>query len=1541
MNGPEGTIEFLGEGTGQTALRIESDFVNQGVVRIDNTVAGIKDTQWTNEGLIDILPGADLLVRNDSTSVTPELINEGVIRVPDGARLMVANKAIFHPKNGRFDKLFLLGSDTLGRGTLGEGTNRDDIFVYGQSFASGQFTNAESGRIKVVSQDFGFENPCFCSGNLRGRHASLSIVDGSEFQNLGLIELTSELGVRTAGNATITVQEGSLVNSPTGVIEYRRQVGDTRFQRRIDGELINHGTVRLVRESVFVSHWTNTGIIDLTENSDLGASGSNAHLVNDGVILGTVTITRGAKFTPANGQFDRVRLVTTRTFGIPNVLGAGVNRGVIDVHGHGGGGNKIEGDFVNGPDGIINIAGLTEQTGTPRIGDAMLHIVDASKFQNQGLIRLTSRTGIDYQDGATLTASGGAIVNAPGGMIESLTGLDGGHRIIDAPVTNQGVVRAVDASITFNGQLTNSGQIQIGRSKTLSVAADLELTNDSNIMVEVDGVNGNARGQLRAGDGPTLAGELSLVVANGATFSDQGTFNPVSYSDRRGQFDAIKTTNLAETITIDQNYTATALQITATVPGTISPPDPPPVNPFDEFRDLVENPPARPDLSNSFGTAVPADRTRDPIENPILPSAGPPSFQLTRPTTQLTYDPQFNQLTLVIDPLGRQRLFELDPANGNTLTSIEVIGLPDTMSDETDDLVTSYTYTALDQIDTVTDPLGRITDFGYDEFGRTVLSTVAVGTEDEATVQFAYDDAGNLTGLTDENGNTTSFTYDSLNRLTGITEPDPDGDGPLESPVSTFAYDERGNLASATDAAGSTSRSVYDALDRLIQQIDDDDNLLQFRYDAKGNLLTTIDPLGNITRNVYDTRDRLIESVDPDGGVTSFSYDAASNLTSLTDPVGNETTFSYDVRNRLVSETDPLGNPIAYEYDLVDNLIRKTDRNDRVTEFAYDDIDRLVAETWINVDASIANQIDYTYDAASNLLSVGDQFSALAFTYDARDRGAQVDNAGTPGAPNVVLDYAYDGVGNVLSVTDTIEGVPGATTSYEYDALNRQTQITQTGNEVSDKRVDLVYNALGQFASIDRFSDLDATQPVVRTAYTYDALNRLVDLRHSNTTEDVAFYEYTYDSSSRITSINDIDGLTTYSYDDRDQLTGADRAAGDIRGDESYTYDANGNRVQSHLHDDGYVTGEANRLLSDGTYNYEYDNEGNMTRRTEIASGDYRVFEWDHRNRLIAANDFAADDTPVQEVGFSYDAFGRRIKKSVDGDPTDNVGSIVKHFAYDAEDVLLEFVGSDVSGGNRPAFKRRYLHGPLIDQVMAQESANEQPLWLLADQIGSTRLVIGVDGRVEEEFTYDSYGNVTQMISDEIDTSYLFAGREYDQELSIYFNRTRYYDPHNGRFLSSDTKSFGGGDSNLYRYVFNSPNDSIDPFGENRLLAKLLENGLGALLQKLEVIQSVETLAAKRSGLLGDAQGFRNEIQRFDDQILELLRRNEKDQKLFECYGRENDPALQKIKKQRLDKIRELSIEINLRFEVIDRLLTPQIEKINERINFLKTVKTG
>ena len=107
------------------------------------------------------------------------------------------------------------------------------------------------------------------------------------------------------------------------------------------------------------------------------------------------------------------------------------------------------------------------------------------------------------------------------------------------------------------------------------------------------------------------------------------------------------------------------------------------------------------------------------------------------------------------------------------------------------------------------------------------------------------------------------------------------------------------------------------------------------------------------------------------------------------------------------------------------------------------------------------------------------------------------------------------------------------------------------------------------------------------------------------------------------------DGDADYTYDETNQLTDANYD-GDWQADESYTYDAGGNRITANT--DTYATGDHNRLTSDGTYNYLYDGEGNRIARFEnndagdtISSGDTNItiYTWDHRNRLTKVTEYA------------------------------------------------------------------------------------------------------------------------------------------------------------------------------------------------------------------------------------------------------------------------------------------------------------------------------
>ena len=85
--------------------------------------------------------------------------------------------------------------------------------------------------------------------------------------------------------------------------------------------------------------------------------------------------------------------------------------------------------------------------------------------------------------------------------------------------------------------------------------------------------------------------------------------------------------------------------------------------------------------------------------------------------------------------------------------------------------------------------------------------------------------------------------------------------------------------------------------------------------------------------------------------------------------------------------------------------------------------------------------------------------------------------------------------------------------------------------------------------------------------------------------------------------------------------------------------------------------------------------------------------------------------------------------------------------------------------------------------------------------------------RTRTKYTYDSFGKLTAS-SGSLVNSFQYTARESDTETGLYYYRARYYDPTAGRFVSEDPIGFYGGDTNLYRYVWNSPTRFADPIGE-------------------------------------------------------------------------------------------------------------------------------
>ncbi len=178
-----------------------------------------------------------------------------------------------------------------------------------------------------------------------------------------------------------------------------------------------------------------------------------------------------------------------------------------------------------------------------------------------------------------------------------------------------------------------------------------------------------------------------------------------------------------------------------------------------------------------------------------------------------------------------------------------------------------------------------------------------------------------------------------------------------------------------------------------------------------------------------------------------------------------------------------------------------------------------------------------------------------------------------------------------------------------------------------------------------------------------------------------------------------------------------------------------------------------------------------------------------------------------------------------------------EYFALPQGDqVALQLVDADGAGSGAWKLTNRYLFG---DMVLADEqlpsggigltsvsSTTGNVLWPLADHLGSIRDLVDSSGVIREHVVYDSFGNrlsesdfdasgnpIASNNPAAVDHLFGYTGREWDRDVDLQYNRARWYDPVQGRWLSQDPIGFAAGGANLYRYVGNKSTTYIDPSG--------------------------------------------------------------------------------------------------------------------------------
>ena len=484
--------------------------------------------------------------------------------------------------------------------------------------------------------------------------------------------------------------------------------------------------------------------------------------------------------------------------------------------------------------------------------------------------------------------------------------------------------------------------------------------------------------------------------------------------------------------------------------------------------------------------------------------------------SQLTYGDTTHpySVTQSKDPQGNTLTYSYDgPGNKRTTSSAAYPAAPLETLEHNADGTVNYRL----------DGKGVKTAFSYDTKGNLIKVDNPAPLGD---IMISPDALSRMGSQTDGKGQTTTYTYDDIDRIDVVTYAD--------RTTVDYDYDQDGNLTKVTDPTGITGFD-YDKLNRNWRKTLPSNEQLRYDYDHNGNLTSYSDSGGTVTYT-YDQVNLLKTLLEPGASTpVAFDYDNNNRRRHMYLPTSPRVTvdMQYDKSGRqtsIIATNDSTAaqlskNTYSYTKNGADTALRQTMTDlSGTTTYGYDTLNRLTSATG-------AVSRSYGYDANSNRTSKTESGTSTTYTYNDPQ---ELTAAGS-------TTYSYDGNGNKTSSTSgwaLAYNAANQTTSIQKPSgTNTLTPIVYSGqgqNELVQAGNDTFVNsALGissATASSNGGSDVvndDSSSPKkgTRDYYTRDNEGNLVSLRTGGTS-----YYYLLDGISSVVGLVNTAAVKVNSY---------------------------------------------------------------------------------------------------------------------------------------------------------------------------------------------------------------------------------------------------------------------------------------------------------------------------------------------------------------------------------------------------------------------------